>query len=41
VRIIDTVLSCRPVPANELQLLAIAALLIAAKLEEYYPPTVE
>jgi len=26
---------------SELQLLAIAALLIAAKLEEYYPPSLE
>jgi len=41
VRILDTVLDRRDVDGNKLQLVGITALLIASKLEEYYPADIK
>jgi hypothetical protein len=41
VRLVDTVLALRDVRRENLQLLGLTAFLIAAKLEEYYAPSIE
>lgn len=41
VRLVDATLCRVDVDIGQLQLVAITAFLIAAKLEEYYPPSIE
>lgn len=41
VRLVDSTLTKHHVPNMRLQLVAITAFLIAAKLEEYFPPSIE
>ncbi len=41
VRFVDATLARHLVKNSNLQLMAISSFLIAAKLEEYYPPSIE